>query len=125
MDPLQSVVVATETRKVVGANTTVRRILAALARGLYGIGADYVGLGDMHWTAVDPILEAADLIQIEPVSGVAQAQCVVLSPDCAMSHSDCSSAVDYLDPREGPKTNAIHGAHPISPPAPIAGARVP
>ena len=50
---------------------------------------------------------------------------VVLSPDWALSHTDCSSAVDYLDPREGPKTNAIHGARPISPLAPIAGARVP
>lgn len=95
------------------------------ASGLYGIGADYVGLGDLHWTAGDPVLEAADLIQIEPVSGVAQAQRVVLSSDCALSHTDCTSAVDYLDPREGPKTNAIHGARPISPLAPIAGARVP
>lgn len=59
------------------------------------------------------------------VSGVAQAQRVVLSPDCAVSHTDCSSAVDYLDPREGPKTNAIRGARPICPLAPIAGARVP
>ncbi|HET7046918.1 MAG TPA: metallophosphoesterase family protein [Solirubrobacteraceae bacterium] len=95
------------------------------ASGLYGIGADYVGLGDLHWMAGDPVLEAADLIQIEPVSGVAQAQRVVLSPDCSLSHTHCASAVDYLDPREGPKTNAIHGARPISPLAPIAGARVP
>jgi hypothetical protein len=95
------------------------------ASGVYGIGADYVGLGDLHWTASDPVLEAADLIQIEPVSGVAQAQRVVLSSDCALSHTDCTSAVDYLDPREGPDTRAIDGAHPISPLNPITGAKVP
>ncbi|HEY1510300.1 MAG TPA: metallophosphoesterase family protein [Solirubrobacteraceae bacterium] len=95
------------------------------ASGLYGVGADYVGLGDLHWTAGNPVLEAADLIQIEPVSGVAQAQRVVLSSDCALAHTDCTSAVDYLDPREGPNTNAINGAHPISPLDPIAGAKVP
>jgi Calcineurin-like phosphoesterase superfamily domain len=95
------------------------------ASGLYGIGADYVGLGDLHWTAGNPVLEAADLIQIEPVSGVAQAQRVVLSSDCALAHTDCTSAVDYLDPREGPNTNAIDGARPISPLNPITGAKVP
>ena len=95
------------------------------ASGLYGIGADYVGLGDLHWAGKDPVLDAADLIQIEPVSGVAQAQRVVVGTDCALSHSDCTSAVDYLDPREGPNTSALKDAQPISPLSPIIGARIP
>src|SRR6201999_2678279 len=44
------------------------------ASGLYGVGADFVGLGDLHWEADAPVLQAVDLVQIEPVSGVAQAQ---------------------------------------------------
>ena len=37
------------------------------ASDLYGIGADYVGLGDLHWAVNKPLLAAADLIQVEPV----------------------------------------------------------
>jgi hypothetical protein len=95
------------------------------ASGLYGIGADYVGLGEMHWAGKAPVLDAADLIQIEPVSGVAQAQRVVISSDCALSHVACTSAVDYLDPREGPNTGALEDAQPVSPLAPVVGARIP
>jgi hypothetical protein len=95
------------------------------ASGLYGVGADYVGLGDLHWDAKTPLLQAADLIQIEPVSGVAQAQRVVLPTGCAVSHTACKSGVDYLDPREGPNTGAIGGAQPISPLSPVTGGRVP
>jgi Calcineurin-like phosphoesterase superfamily domain len=95
------------------------------ASGLYGIGSDYVGLGDLHWASRPPVLEAADLIQTEPVSGVAQAQRIVLPTECGLTHTGCTSAVDYLDPREGPKTNALKGAQPISPLRPVVGARVP
>lgn len=95
------------------------------ASGLYGIGTDYVGLGDVHWSSDNAALEAADLIQIEPVSGVAQAQRVVLPTACGLTHIECTDAVDYLDPREGPKTASLQGAQPISPLSPIAGARVP
>jgi Calcineurin-like phosphoesterase superfamily domain len=95
------------------------------ASGLYGIGADYVGLGDVRWAGDAPVLEAADLIQIEPVSGVAQAQRVVLPTDCGLTQQQCTSAVDYLDPREGPKTSALKGAQPISPLSPIVGAHIP
>jgi len=95
------------------------------ASGLYGIGADYVGLADLHWAARQPVLGAADLIQIEPVSGVAQAERAVLSTDCATTGTDCTSGVDYLDPREGPKTGRLEGAQPISPLNPVAGASIP
>lgn len=95
------------------------------ASGLYGIGADYVGLGDLHWAVNKPVLAAADLIQIEPVSGDAQAKRVVLPTDCASGQAHCDSAVDYLDPQEGPKTAPIDGAQPISPLSPATGGKVP
>jgi hypothetical protein len=95
------------------------------AAGVYGIGEDYVGLGELHFDAKDPALQAADLIQVEPVSGVAQAQRVVLGTGCGLSHTNCTDAVDFLDPREGPNTAALGGASAISPLDPAAGAKVP
>jgi predicted phosphodiesterase len=49
------------------------------ASGLYGVGHDSVGLGELHF---DPRgrLQAADLIAVEPVSGTAQAQRIITSP---------------------------------------------
>ena len=93
--------------------------------GLYGVGADFVGLGDLHWQANAPVLQAADLVQIEPVSGVAQAHRVVVPTDCAAPHAGCQSAVDYLDPEEGPGTSAIGGAQPVSPLSTLTGGRIP
>jgi Calcineurin-like phosphoesterase superfamily domain len=49
------------------------------ASGIYGVGRDQVGLGDLHF-APEGDLEAADLIAVEPVSGAAQAQRVVTVP---------------------------------------------
>ena len=49
------------------------------ASGLYGVGRDSVGLGDLHFGAAGE-LQAADLIAVEPVSGAAQAQRVVTGP---------------------------------------------
>ena len=95
------------------------------ASGLYGVGADFVGLGDLHWEADAPVLQAVDLVQIEPVSGVAQAQRVVLPTSCAVPHVRCQPAVDYLDPKEGPGTSAVGGAQPVSPLSPITGGRIP
>lgn len=95
------------------------------ASGLYGIGADYVGLGNLHWSVDKPLLAAADLIQIEPVSGDAQAKRVVLPTSCATAQAHCDSSVDYLDPQEGPNTAPIAGAQPISPLSPAMGAKIP
>jgi hypothetical protein len=47
------------------------------ASGIYGVGRDSVGLADLHFRATHG-LEAADVIAVEPVSGAAQAQRVVI-----------------------------------------------
>jgi hypothetical protein len=52
------------------------------ASGIYGVGRDSVGLGDLHFARTGGALEASDLIAVEPVSGAAQAQRVVTEP-CA------------------------------------------
>jgi predicted phosphodiesterase len=85
------------------------------AGGLYGVGSNFVGLGQLHFAPGRPELDAADLIQVEPVSGVAQAQRIVLPEQCAVVHIDCGTATDYMDPREGPNTAAIEGLHEVSP----------
>jgi hypothetical protein len=85
------------------------------AGGVYGVGSNYVGLGELYFALRFPVVDAADLIQVEPVSGVAQAQRIVLSDRCARQHIGCDSAFDYLDPREGPKTSAIAGGAGVSP----------
>jgi len=85
------------------------------AGGLYGVGSNYVGLGEIHFDPARPQLTATDLIQVEPVSGVAQAQRIVLPERCGRWHTGCTTAVDYLDPREGPNTGAIQGLQPVSP----------
>jgi hypothetical protein len=85
------------------------------AGGLYGVGSNYVGLGELYFAHSQPVVQAADLIQVEPVSGAAQAQRIVLSDRCARQHIGCDSAIDYLDPREGPKTCAVAGGRSVSP----------
>jgi hypothetical protein len=57
------------------------------ASGLYGVGRDFVGLGDLHF-ATDGALEAVDLIAVEPVSGAAEARRVLFEP-CAASSGIC------------------------------------
>jgi hypothetical protein len=52
------------------------------ASGLYGVGHDEVGLGDLHFATDIDALQAADLIAVEPVSGAAQAQRVVTTGAC-------------------------------------------
>jgi hypothetical protein len=49
------------------------------ASGIYGVGRDSVGLGDLHFAPAGN-LDAADLIAVEPVSGAAQARRVVTGP---------------------------------------------
>jgi predicted phosphodiesterase len=57
------------------------------ASGLYGVGHDSVGLGELHFNPGGR-LAAADLIAVEPVSGAAQAQRIVTSP-CAAPDGVC------------------------------------
>lgn len=66
------------------------------ASGLYGVGRDSVGLGDLHFGPHGD-LRAADLIAVEPVSGAAQAERVVISP-CTGAGGICR-----LFPRPGTK----------------------
>ncbi len=57
------------------------------ASGLYGIGRDVVGLGDLHFSP-SATAEAVDLIAVEPVSGAAEARRVLLS-DCERPSGVC------------------------------------
>jgi hypothetical protein len=58
------------------------------ASGLYGVGHDSVGLGDLHFGA-EGVLQATDLIAVEPVSGAAQAQRVVTTGACPQREAVC------------------------------------
>ena len=62
------------------------------ASGLYGVGRDAVGLGDLHFHPGGE-LRAADLIAVEPVSGAAQARRVIVSP-CAAPSGICRRLID-------------------------------
>jgi Calcineurin-like phosphoesterase superfamily domain len=67
------------------------------ASGIYGVGRDSVGLGDLHFTR-GGALQAADLIAVEPVSGTAQAQRVVTEP--CTEHAVCQRfPVPGVEPR--------------------------
>jgi len=52
------------------------------ASGIYGVGRDEVGLGDLRFSPQDRVLQAADVIAVEPVSGAAQAQRVLTTGAC-------------------------------------------
>jgi predicted phosphodiesterase len=66
------------------------------ASGIYGVGRDSVGLGDLHFAPAGD-LEAVDLIAVEPVTGAAQARRIV-TPPC-----EAPSGVCALFP--GPRTD--------------------
>jgi predicted phosphodiesterase len=76
------------------------------ASGIYGVGSDSVGLGDLHFARTGA-LDAADLIAVEPVSGAAQAQRVVAEPcpqpqPCRLfPPPDAASAADARDAAPG------------------------
>ena len=65
------------------------------ASGLYGVGRDFVGLGDLHFSAAG-VAEAVDLIAVEPVSGAAEARRVLLE-DCERRPASASAT-------RGPRT---------------------
>jgi hypothetical protein len=67
------------------------------ASGIYGVGRDSVGLADLHFSAADARLDAADLIAVEPVSGAAQAERVVTAGPCPEGPDVCRR---YPDPSE-------------------------
>ena len=51
------------------------------AGGLFGIGQQSFGLADLHFAATQPSLLSVDLVRVDPFSGSAQAQRVVVH-DC-------------------------------------------
>jgi predicted phosphodiesterase len=60
------------------------------AGGLFGIGDERVGLGDLHFAASSPALLAVDLIEAEPFTGAAAAQRVIVAGHaCEGAETSC------------------------------------
>jgi hypothetical protein len=58
------------------------------AGGPFRVGQESAGLGELHFADAEPVLQSVDLIQIEPLSGQAQAERVVLDIVCPPSESN-------------------------------------
>jgi hypothetical protein len=58
------------------------------AAGIYGVGQSFVGLADLHFSSRDGALDAADMIEVEPVSGAARARRVV-NTACRTAGGEC------------------------------------
>jgi predicted phosphodiesterase len=72
------------------------------ASGIYGVGHDAVGLGDLHFATDIGALSAADLIAVEPVSGAAQAQRVVSTGACPAGAERDEVCHRFPEPEEQP-----------------------
>jgi hypothetical protein len=72
------------------------------ASGLYGVGHDEVGLGDLHFATDVGTLQAADLIAVEPVSGAAQAQRVVTAGECPVGAASDGPCRRFPEPEPEP-----------------------
>ena len=60
------------------------------AGGLLGLGADRVGAAELRFAADAPVLEAVDLLQVDPFSGAAEAQRVIVAGNlCAGDEPEC------------------------------------
>ncbi len=57
------------------------------AGGPLRVGQESAGLGELHFGALDPALQSVDLIRIEPLSGQAQAERVILDVVCPPEES--------------------------------------
>ena len=66
---------------------------SAGAGGLLGVGDERVAVGDVSFAATEPVVRFADLIEVDPFSGAAQAQRVIVhgneceddEPECELS----------------------------------------
>ena len=58
------------------------------AGGPFRVGQESAGLGELHFADDDPALQSVDLIRIEPLSGQAQAERVVLDIACPPGADD-------------------------------------
>ena len=57
------------------------------AGGPFRVGQESAGLGELHFSDLDSSLQSVDLIQIEPLSGQAQAERIVLDVVCPPAES--------------------------------------
>ena len=57
------------------------------AGGPFRVGQESAGLGELHFSDLDSTLQSVDLIQIEPLSGQAQAERIVLDVICPPAQS--------------------------------------
>ena len=57
------------------------------AGGPFSVGQESAGLGELHFSDLDSSLQSVDLIQIEPLSGQAQAERIVLDVICPPAES--------------------------------------
>ena len=58
---------------------------SAGAGGLLGVGDERVAVGELHFDPDEPVLRAVDLIEVDPFSGAAQAERVIVGegePEC-------------------------------------------
>ena len=58
------------------------------AGGPFRVGQESAGLGELHFSDLDASLQSVDLIQIEPLSGQAQAERIVLDIICPPTETD-------------------------------------
>ena len=58
------------------------------AGGPFRVGQESAGLGELHFSDLDTSLQSVDLIQIEPLSGQAQAERIVLDVICPPAGSE-------------------------------------
>jgi predicted phosphodiesterase len=66
------------------------------AAGIYGVGQSFVGLADLHFSNRTDALDAADMIEVEPVSGAARARRVVNTP-CKAAGGECQLLAPATD----------------------------
>jgi hypothetical protein len=60
------------------------------AGGVLGIGDERVAVGDLHFASDSPALQAVDLIEVDPFTGAAQAQRVIVEGnDCDEGEPSC------------------------------------
>jgi len=65
------------------------------AGGALRIGQEFVGLGRMHLTGEPPVLRSVDLISVEPLSGQAQADRVILDLACPPGEAEVGEPCHY------------------------------
>ena len=81
------------------------------AGGPFRVGQESAGLGELHFSDVDPALQSVDLIQIEPLSGQAQAERVVLDVICPPAEIERRALplrAGLSRARDGPKLRCRH-----------------